>query len=127
MKNIYLFVAGGINILTALLHLIGGQIDLVNPLLNSGIGLQQKGELVGVWHMVTVLLFMTSYHLLRTATQTNMHSKVELLRAIAILYCLLAVPFIGASFWMGIFAPQWLLLLPIGLSVLLGLRKTSQQ
>ena len=66
-KNIYWFIAGILNLFTALLHTIGGQLDLVNPLLNSSLETQTKAEWFGVWHMVTILLFVTSYLVLKNA------------------------------------------------------------
>ena len=64
IKNIYWIIAGVINLLTAFLHLIGGQMSLVDPLSKSNLELQVKTELLGVWHMVTVMLFMSSIVLL---------------------------------------------------------------
>lgn len=116
-------VAGVINLLTAIIHLIGGQIDLVNPLLNSDLSIQQKGEFVGVWHMVSILLCFTSYLILRAAFQKTTDSQSEQLKPIAILYLLCGLPFIISSIYFGIFAPQWILLMPVGGLILLGIKR----
>ena len=125
MKNIYIKIAGIINLFTALLHLIGGQIDLVNPLLNSDITTQQKGELIGAWHIVTILLFYTAFIILQSGFKNNNIQNYLQLKSLAILYILSGIPFIAISVWLGIFAPQWILLMPIGILLLLGLRKST--
>ena len=59
-KNTYLIIAGVLTLFTAFLHLIGGQIDLINPLFKSNLENQIQTELLGVWHMVTIILFASS-------------------------------------------------------------------
>lgn len=120
-RNIYWIIAGVLNALTALIHLIGGQIDLVQPLLNSGLTMQAKAEWLGVWHVVSVLLFASSYVLLKGGLNTS-KSNPDLIHLIGILYVLFSVVFILSSFYTKMFAPQWVLLLPIGL---LSLRKNG--
>lgn len=121
MKRIHIKVAGIINLFTALLHLIGGQIELVNPLLESNISTQQKGELTGAWHIVTILLFFTSYRILRAGFKGL--KNAEELKSIAFIYILSGLPFIFVSFWFEVFAAQWILLIPIGILLLFGLKK----
>lgn len=125
MKNIYIKIAGIVNLFTALLHLIGGQIDLVNPLLNSDITTQQKGELTGAWHIVTILLFFTAFIILKSGFKSKNLQNYQQLKSIAIFYILSGIPFIAISVWLGIFAPQWILLMPIGVLLLLGLRRST--
>ncbi len=127
MKHIFIKAAGILNLFSAILHLVGGQIELVDPLLQSTVAVQPKGELVGAWHMITILLFFTSYVILMTGSQHYDASKKELLHFIAMLYILSGIPFIVVSFWYGILAPQWLLLIPIGVLLILGIRKLHQQ
>jgi hypothetical protein len=64
-RNMYLLIAGGINLFTAILHTIGGQLDLVNPLMNSNLTDQQKAEWIAAWHLVTIMLFFTSYVIIK--------------------------------------------------------------
>ncbi len=123
MKRIYIKIAGIVNLFGAILHTIGGQIELVNPLLDSNISMQQKGELTGAWHIVTILLFLTSFLILRMGFKKVANQSKEQLKSIAILYLLSAIPFIITSYWYGVFALQWVLLMPIGILLLVGLQK----
>lgn len=124
MKTNYIKAAGILNLGTALLHLIGGQIDLVNPLLSSDLSIQQKGELTGAWHIVTILLFLTSYRLLQIGFRpSENHQNIYELKSIGILYLLSGIPFVIVSIYYKIFVPQWVLLIPIGILILLGISK----
>ena len=123
MKSIFIKIAGILNLITALIHTLAGQTDLVNPLISSEMEVQQVGELVAVWHITTVLLFLTSYFLLKAGFLGVAESNVSLINFIAYLYLLSSLPFIISGFWFSIFAPQWILLLPIGLLLLIGIRK----
>ena len=118
-------IAAILNLFTAFVHLLGGQFDLVNPMLNSDLLSQAKTEWLACWHVITVVLFGTSYYLLKSAFGKRIQISHDLLKAIAYMYILFSLPFIGASFWMGEFAPQWILLLPIGLLTLLGAKRNS--
>ncbi|MFK7806473.1 MAG: hypothetical protein AB8F74_01605 [Saprospiraceae bacterium] len=126
MKNSYLKIAGVLNLLTAIVHLIAGQIDLVNPLIDSNMMIQAKGEFVAVWHMVTILLFFTSYHILVAAFKGLEIKDTSHLKLISDFYMLSGIPFLVASVWFSIFAPQWILLIPIGLLLRIGLRKLGE-
>ncbi len=122
MKNTYVKIAGVINLVTALIHVVAGQIDLVNPLNISNLDTQQKAEWVGVWHIVTILLFFTSFLILKIAFATPNPSSINQLKPIAILYILIGLPFIISSVFYSVLAPQWILLMPIGILLLLGIR-----
>lgn len=123
MKNLSLKLAGIINLTTALIHLAVGQMDLVQPLHNSNLDVQQKAEWIGVWHLVTVLLFFTSFLILKAGFGTVKKSQAEQLKAFGMLYILAGVPFIISSFYFSVLAPQWILLMPVGVLLLVGLRK----
>ncbi|RKN21703.1 hypothetical protein D7035_12430, partial [Aquimarina sp. AD1] len=86
MKKIYIKIAGIINLLGAILHTIGGQMELVNPLLDSNISIQQKSELAAAWHIVTILLFLTSYIILKVGFLKDSNQEKEQLKSIAVLY-----------------------------------------
>ncbi len=122
-KSIIWIVAGFLNLSTALIHTIGGQLDLVSPLLKSNLNEQAKTEWLGVWHAVTILLFATSYYLLRTGFSKNKPGNLGVMQSIGITYILFSLPFICSGIIMQKFAPQWILLLLIGLLTMLGLRK----
>ena len=121
-KNTLLIIAGVLNLFTAILHLIGGQISLINPLLDSDIELQAKTELLGVWHMATAVLFATSVVLLYFGFIPGKSSK-HLIKFIAYLYILFSISFIVVSIMYNQFAPQWTLLLPIGILSIIGIKK----
>jgi heme/copper-type cytochrome/quinol oxidase subunit 3 len=112
-RNIYWIIAGIINSFTALLHAIGGQVDLVSPLMKSNLGIQSKTEWLGVWHIVTIILFVSSYYLLKNGLNSTKRNS-EAVQLIGILYILFSAAFIMSSLYMKTFAPQWVLLLPIG-------------
>jgi len=124
-KNIYLIIGGIINLFTAFLHLIGGQITLIKPLNDSNLELQVKTELLGVWHMVTIILFLTSFLLLYFGFKQGKSLPKELIKFIGYIYILFSVSFIILSIINSQLAPQWTLLLPIGVLALIGIRKSK--
>lgn len=118
-RNRYLIIAGIINSFTALLHTVAGQMDLVNPLMEGNLSTQSKTEWLGVWHMVTVILFVSSYYLIKNGFNST-KGKSDVFQLIGILYILFSAAFIISSLYMTVFAPQWILLLPIGVLSLIG-------
>lgn len=124
-RNIYWLIAGGINFFTALIHIIGGQLSLVNPLQDSNLLDQTKAEWLGVWHMVTILLFLTSYLLVKNGLGKTQQKQSEIINFIGVLYILFSVPFIVTSLMYKLLAPQWILLLPIGLLAYFGTKKLT--
>ena len=125
-KNLFLIIGGLINLFTFLLHVIGGQITLINPLLNSNLVLQTKTELLGVWHMVTIILMGTSTILLYLGFKRSKKPNTELLSFIGYLYILFSIPFIINSMAYGLLVPQWILLLPIGVLTIIGTKKINR-
>ncbi|WP_438712164.1 hypothetical protein ACSTS3_06980 [Aquimarina muelleri] len=123
-KNAYWIIAGILNLFTFILHLIGGQIELVNPMVES-LKLDVSSQLVGAWHMVTIILFVTSYILLLAGFNKKYTYNIELIKWIGYLNLLFCFPFIIGSFYYGIFLTQWILFLPIGLLTVVGLKKTN--
>ena len=124
-KNNYWLIAGGINFFTALIHTIGGQLSLVNPLQDSNLLDQTKAEWVGVWHMATILLFLTSYLLIKNGLGKTQQKQLEIINFIGVLYISFSVPFIVTSLMYKLLAPQWILLLPIGLLAYFGTKKLT--
>lgn len=122
-RSIYWLVAGIINLITAILHAIGGQIDLVNPMLQSNLENQVKAEWFSAWHMITIILFASSYLVLKNAFADFQKRQTELMKYIGILYILLSIPFCVSSIVHKLLVPQWILLLPIGVLVYLGVKK----
>jgi len=119
-RNIYLILAGAINLFTAFIHTFVGQNDLVAPLLDSELNQQIKTEWLSVWHIITVTLFVSSFYLLQQEIRPSKISAKQVIRLIGILYTLFSSVFIICSLVMGTFAPQWILLMPIGILAFLG-------
>ncbi|WP_420552416.1 hypothetical protein [Tenacibaculum aiptasiae] len=135
-KNIYWIIAGIINLLTFLIHLIGGQTTLVNPLLKSKLSLQVQTEMLGVWHMATVVLLLSSIVFFKHYYSKQVNSNKELISFISYLYIGFSIVFIGSgfsivfigsSFFNEILAPQWILLLPLGIIGILGVNNEKKK
>ncbi|WP_272151132.1 hypothetical protein [Tenacibaculum aiptasiae] len=126
-KNIYWIIAGIINLLTFLIHLIGGQTTLVNPLLKSKLSLQVQTEMLGVWHMATVVLLLSSIVFFKHYYSKQVNSNKELISFISYLYIGFSIVFIGSSFFNEILAPQWILLLPLGIIGILGINNEKRK
>ena len=124
-KNIYWIISGLLMFLTAFVHTFGGQIDLVKPLLESNLKVQAKSEWMGAWHSITILLFGSSYYLLKNGFDKSKTVKRSLIYAIGILYCLISIPFLVTSFYFKVLAPQWIILLPIGILAIIGVKKSQ--
>lgn len=122
-KNIYWIIAGFLNLFTFLLHLIGGQIDLINPLLQSNLENQTQSELLGVWHMATVVLIASSVIFLKNGFNKNGNQSKDLISFISYLYIAFSFAFIFSSIFKSVLAPQWVLLFPIGILGIIGLKK----
>lgn len=128
MNRIFIKIAGVLNILTAVVHLVGGQVDLVRPLQQSNLLDQQKAEWLGVWHVVTFVLFYTSYVLLQMGFLGKGRAlNMEWLRSVGYLYLLMGIAFVLSSINYGVLAPQWILLMPVGGLLLIGIRKIETQ
>lgn len=127
MKKLYIKIGGIINLITALIHAFAGQNDLVNPLQNSSLTVQQRAEWLGVWHMASILLFLGSYVILKSGFFKGSNSSIPQLRFLGILYVLFGFPFIISGLYFSVLAPQWFLLMPIGILLFLGVKETHNQ
>lgn len=121
-KNNYWLIAGVINTLTAILHTVGGQIDLISPLLNSEVDSQIKTELLGVWHMGTIILWSTSLVFFQCGFNIK-EKNHQLIPFLSYLYLLFSGAFVFSSLFSSVLAPQWIVLLPIGILGILGMKK----
>lgn len=121
--NYYLLAAGTLNAFTAILHLIGGQLDLINPMLESGMTASVKTQLLSVWHMVTVVLFATTLIYFLYTKNKERKANPQLVSFISYLYILFSLSFILSGFFQSEFTEQWILLLPIGILGLAGSKK----
>ena len=126
MKNNYFIIAGFLNLITFFLHLIGGQLDLVNPMLNTSLSVEKSSQLVGAWNMVTIIIIATSYMLLMARFNKKYTTNKELLSFVTFLNVAFCFPFIIAGFYYGLLVPQWLFFLPIAILSFIGLKKIKQ-
>lgn len=122
-KNRYWIIAGFLNLMTFFLHLIGGQLDLVNPMIDSALSLEKSSQMVGAWNMVTIILLATSYVLLSAGFGKKYATNIEMIKSIGYLNLSFCLPFIVAGFYYGLLVPQWIFFLPIGIFTILGLNK----
>lgn len=122
-KNFYWIIAGAINLFTFILHLTGGQVDHVDPMMDTTLTSEQIAPLIGAWHMVTIILFATSYVLLLAGFGKRYSDNIQLISICGYLNLAFCFPFVFAGFYYGILAPQWILFLPIGVLTFLGIRK----
>lgn len=125
-KNAYWIIAGILNLLTFFLHLIGGQLDLVDPMIDTSLSIEKTSQLIGAWHMVTIILLVTSYVLLSAGFGKKYANNKELMTFVGYLNLSFCLPFLVAGFYYGLLVPQWIFFLPIGVLTLLGLRKMTR-
>ena len=126
-KNKPLIIAGILNMLTFFLHLIGGQLDLVNPMIDSSLNIEKSAQLVGAWNMVTIILLATSYVLLSAGFGKKYATNTELIKLFGYLNLSFCLPSIVASFYYGLLVPQWIFFLPIGVFTMIGLNKQYEK
>jgi hypothetical protein len=125
-KNRYWIIAGVLNLVTFFLHLIGGQLDLVNPMLETSLPIEKGAQWIGAWHIVTIVLLLTSYILLSAGFGKKYATNTELIKLTGYLNLSFCLPFISASFYYGLLVPQWIFFLPIGILTIIGLNKRSK-
>lgn len=125
MKNYSYLIAGAICLFTAILHTVGGQLSLVDPMLISDLTAGAKTEWLGAWHMITILLWMFGYILFRNGLKLQKENTTTI-RLIAFLCLCFAASFIAASLWRMHHAPQYILFLPIAILTYFGLKKQQK-
>ena len=122
MESNLIFAAGIIMLLIGVLHTIGGQITLVNPLLDSSLQAQEKVEWLGAWHMITILIFGMALIMVRNGIKIR-QSQIAALEFIYYLCILFSISFIAASFYLQKHAPQYILFSPIAILLFFGLKR----
>ena len=126
--NYWWLGSGGLGLLTALLHLIGGQVDVIRPFRSCEMNALAGSTLHACWHMVTVILFGSSALLLYAAANPDLPGASELGLFIGVQFVIFAIVFLvfaiagnsGNLVNRLIRLPHWMLLLPIGILSLLG-------
>ena len=122
-KNIFWIIAGSLNLLTFFAHLFSGQLDLVNPMLESSLSIEKIAQLIGSWHIVTLIIFFTSCILLLAGFDKKYANNLELIKLTAYLNLSFCLPFILSSIYYDLFVPQCIFFLPIAIFTFFGIRK----
>ncbi|MFK8044744.1 MAG: hypothetical protein AB8B72_04575 [Crocinitomicaceae bacterium] len=124
-KNVFWILAGALNLFTFFLHLIGGQIDLVDPMMETSLIIEKSSQLLGAWHMVTIVLLATSYILLAAGFGKKYAINLQLIKLVGYLNLAFCIPSIIASLYYGLLVPQWILFLPMGVLTIIGLKRAE--
>lgn len=123
-KNFFWIIAGIINLATALIHIFPKQKAYIDPLLNSfEFKNRVVSEMFGAWHMVTVLLLLTSFFLLKQGFSDESPRSTEGAYLVGILFFVLTLPFIAVFEMMHVFIPYAFLFVLIGILVFMGIYK----
>ena len=122
--NTLIFSAGILALLTALVHIIAGQIEPVRPFLKSELPDIPKATLLGCWHMVSVMLVISAaaFCFIGWFNFVEFQNLVILLSASFVFFSVVFIV-VGWYFFKArtfIKLPQWLLLLSIGLLGFMG-------
>ncbi|KZN48414.1 hypothetical protein [Pseudoalteromonas luteoviolacea] len=116
--NYWVFAAGILALLTAMIHIIAGQLDPIRPFLKSKLDKVVKATLLACWHMISLLLLVSAAFLIFAGWQ--MQPDLQLfVQVVASLYIGFSIIFITVGGYFFKFQamlklPQWTLLLPVG-------------
>ncbi|MFJ6636508.1 hypothetical protein ACIQMR_34815 [Streptomyces sp. NPDC091376] len=114
--NGWLLAGGSLATVTALIHLVVGERDVVRPLLGSSLQAEPRRTLHGVWHFATVDLLFSGLTLIALATRPTANAPLVLF--IAAHFLAYAAVFLVITLRAGwsrplLRLPQWMLLLPV--------------
>ncbi|MBM1219753.1 hypothetical protein JQU17_06055 [Ponticoccus sp. SC2-23] len=110
-----LIIAALINLAVAVVHTFIGEASIVAPLMTSDAPDLVKATLHSAWHMISVVLYLSSLTLFYLSRKEVRDPTVKLLSGyIGIQYVALAMVFAVTSVIYGQFFPQIVMLLPIG-------------
>lgn len=124
-KNKYWIIAGFLNLFTFFLHLIGGQIGIVKPMMASNMPYQAQTEMLGAWHIVSAFLLISSIYYLKYGFGRIAKSPHESVKVMSYSYIAFGLVFLVNNLVQSLFTGQWILLAPIGILGLVGLKKLS--
>lgn len=123
--NRLLLLAAVLALLTALVHIVVGSLEITRPLLASAFSDEMKWLLFACWHLVSVVLALSALALLWGARQRGNGALAPMVNFISLLWIGFAVVFVGVALsrpepgWL-LRLPQWMALLPVGLIGLLS-------
>ena len=122
MKKL-LIIAAIINVAVAIIHAIIGESDIVKPLLATDAPDTVRWTLHSAWHMISVVLFVSSFALFYLSREGRNALHIRILSSyIGVQYLGLAMVFVVTSVMYGIFFPQIIMLAPIGFLSILASR-----
>jgi hypothetical protein len=126
MKKLLLFAAL-INLAVAAVHIVIGEMEIVAPLSASDAPELVQATLHAAWHMISVVLVLSSIALLRASRVDGGGRHAGALPTyIGIQYMALALVFVVASYMYSQFFIQILMLLPIGVLAFLAGRLANK-
>lgn len=129
LTNRMLSLAGYLAVFTAAVHTFGGTYEVHAPLLNSALPKPLALMLYACWHLVTAVLCLSSWALLRSPSPRTIQSQAVLAGAIGIAWTSFGLVIIAVALLFGeslstlLVLPQWVLLLPVGALAWFGSRK----
>jgi hypothetical protein len=127
-KNRPLLIAAYLAAFTALVHTIGGTLEIHAPLLTSPLPEPIRLLLYACWHLVTATLILSAMALFWCSYGNRDVSNFALPAFIGMLWICFGIVFIFIALYFSGFKAllilmQWALLLPIGGLSLFGVRK----
>jgi hypothetical protein len=127
-KNRSLLISAFLAAFTAIVHTIGGTLEIHTPLLTSPLPEPISLLLYACWHLVTVTLILSAVALFWSSPNNRAESNFALPAFIGILWVSFGIVFVVVALYFSgfralIVLPQWTLLLPIGGLALFGVRK----
>ena len=127
-KNRLLLASAYLAAFTAIVHTIGGTLEIHTPLLTSPLPEPISLLLYACWHLVTVALILSAIALFWSSHNSRAESNFALPAFIGFLWVGFGVVFVLVAMYFSglnglIVLPQWTLLIPIGVLTLFGVRK----
>lgn len=127
MKRL-LLIAAFINAPVAIIHTFIGETDIIAPLTDSDAPMLVKATLHSAWHMISVMLYLSSVMLFYVSRKGEDNPQLRLFPLyFGIQYISLSLVFVVTSILYGQFFPQIVMLAPIGLLALWAGRQTKKQ
>jgi hypothetical protein len=113
---------------TAILHTIGGTLEIEKPLLTSSLSPEISLLLLACWHLVSATLCLSSIAYFFAAKNSHPNEYRLITQFISTLWISFGLVFVVidlayAGPQMLLILPQWILLIPIGALGLWGARK----
>ncbi|WP_432637510.1 hypothetical protein [Albidovulum sp.] len=109
------FAGAGLAALVAAAHVFVGTFDTLVPLLDSDLALPVKGTFHACWHFISIVLIVSVWAF---AKGTALARPIAWLW-IAFGICFVAAGIFGAGIDGIVAVPQWVLLVPVGVLVLI--------